>query len=164
LPRIVRGPVTSEEMTLFTGATRPVTSIGQFMAGVRDGSVAGFIHPRTNTWETYAAGLIDDASAQQLGFPAAHDYGIDRIGQAASLVGNWMGDQGHLLSLTTRLHAPAMLGDATWFDGRVLAVECSPASVQGEVTVALTAINQRGETTLSGEARVRLPMRSGVAQ
>ena len=91
---------------MFTGATRPIASISTFMAGVRDGSVAGFIHPRTGTWETHAAGLIDDDAARQLGFPAAHDYGIDRIAQSCSLVANWMGDHGQLLSLAARLHAP----------------------------------------------------------
>lgn len=159
LPRIVRGPVTSEEMVLFVGATRPIASISDFMQGMREGTVAGFIHPRTGTFETHSAGLIDDESARQLGFPAAHDYGIDRVSQSASLVTNWMGDHGRLRSLDVRLHAPCMLGDATWFTGKLGRIHAHAGERTGEVVVDVQGVNQRGETTLSGTAVVELPLR-----
>lgn len=155
LPGIVRGPVTSEEMVLFTGATRSAVSISEFMRGLRDGSMAGFIHPRTGTFETFAAGLVDDDSALQLGFPAAHDYGIDRISQAASLVTNWIGDHGRLRELEVRLLGPCMLGDATWFSGTVTSIDRSA----GRAIVDLSGVNQRGEKTLGGHAAVDLPIR-----
>lgn len=161
LPPIVRGPVTSEEMVLFVGATRPIAAIGEFIHGMANGTMAGFIHPRTGTYETYAAGLVDDESARQLGFPAAHDYGIDRISQMASLVANWMGDHGRLVALDARLLEPCMLGDATWFTGTVSGL--GPASSRsGRVTLELLGTDQRGQVTVKGNALVELPLRRPV--
>ncbi len=157
LPRIVRGPLTSEEMTLFTGSTRPVAPISEFLRSLRDGTGAGFIHPRTGTFETHAAGMVDDESARQLGFPAAHDYGIDRVSQAGSLLANWMGDHGRLRSLDVRLLSPCMLGDATWFSGKVTAVKIDGDRFMGAVSVDIAAVNQRGENTVCGSAVVELP-------
>ena len=158
LPAIVRGPVTSEEMVLFVGGTRPIPAIAEFMQGFAAGTMTGFIHPRTGTYESHAAGLVDDESARQCGFPAAHDYGIDRISQMASLVSNWIGDHGRLLRLGARLLEPCMLGDATWFSGRVLQIEAaSPRS--GQVTIELSGTNQRGQLTVTGTAAVELPLR-----
>lgn len=159
LPRIVRGPVTSEEMVLFVGATRPVASISDFMRSLRDGTTAGFIHPRTGTFETHSAGMVDDESATQLGFPAAHDYGIDRISQSASLLTNWMGDHGRLSNLDVRLLSPCLLGDTTWFTGKVTRVELTRGLLPGQVFVEVSGVNQRGETTLAGTAVVELPSR-----
>ena len=158
LPGIVRGPVTSEEMVLFVGATRPIPAIGEFMQRMASGAEAGFVHPRTGTYESYAAGLVDDESARQLGFPAAHDYGIDRIAQMASLVTNWIGDHGRLVRLAARLTEPCMLGDATWFSGRVAEI-AAPASRTGRATIEVQGTNQRGQVTVRGSACVELPLR-----
>lgn len=158
LPKIVRGPVTSEEMVLFVGGTRPVLAISEFMHGMKSGTASGFIHPRTGTYESYAAGLVDDESARQCGFPAAHDYGIDRISQMASLVTNWMGDHGRLVRFDARLLEPCMLGDATWFRGRILKV--APTSPRtGQATIEVWGTDQRGQVTVKGTACVELPLR-----
>lgn len=158
LPPIVRGPVTSEEMVLFVGATRPIPAISGFIDGMTTGTAAGFIHPRTGTYESYAAGLVDDESARQLGFPAAHDYGIDRISQMTSLVTNWMGDHGRLVRMDARLLQPCMLGDATWFTGTVTRRTAASAR-DGQVTLELAGTNQRGQVTVKGAATVELPLR-----
>lgn len=163
LPGIVRGPVTSEEVVLFVGSTRPIPSLGAFTHERMAGRALGFIHPRTGTWETHAAGLVDDESARQLGFPAAHDYGIDRISQLSSLIGNWIGDSGRIVTLNARLNEPNMLGDTTWFNGRVTNVEAiSPAQAEkrmGRAHLEVRGLNQRGETSVSGIACVELPLR-----
>ena len=156
LPAIVRGPLSSEEIVLFVGATRPIPGMAAFTRERAAGRARGFIHPRTGAFESYMAGLIDDESAQQLGFPAAHDYGIDRVSQMASLVTNWIGDAGTLLGLDTRLHAPNFLGDTTWFSGQVTACHADSNS-SGLVELTTSGINQAGEVTISGSATVRLP-------
>lgn len=158
LPPIVRGPVTSEEMVLFVGATRPVRPISAFMAERAAGRAAAFIHPRTGTWEDYAAGMIDDESARQCGYPAAHDYGIDRISQMASMVANWCGDHGRIVGLDARLLEPCMLGDATWFRGRVSAVAAAGAR-SGLATIEAWGTNQRGQVSVRGTLGVELPLR-----
>jgi len=170
LPPIVRGPVSSEEVVLFVGATRPIPGMAAFTRELAAGRTQGFIHPRTGAHESYAAGLIDDESAQQLGFPAAHDYGIDRISQMASLLTNWIGDAGRLVDLDARLHEACMLGDTTWFTGRVTGKTGSVDSIDatadattdatGLIHIEANGTNQRGEVTIRGSATVVLPRRS----
>lgn len=159
LPAIVRGPLSSEEIVLFVGATRPIPGMAAFTRAVAEGREQGFIHPRTGAFESYMAGLIDDESARQLGFPAAHDYGIDRISQSASLIVNWIGDAGRLLTLESRLLEANMLGDTTWFTGRVTSKRVG-SDASGLVDIATTGTNQRGEITVHGRATVALPRRS----
>jgi len=157
LPGLVRGPVTSEEIVMFVGCTRPIPAVSSFTHERNMGRLGGFIHARTGTYETYAAGLVDDESAQQLGFPAAHDYGIDRISQLGSLVTNWMGDAGRLVKLNARLLAPNMLGDTTWFSGKVSRLEVTSPRA-GLVWLDVSGKNQRGEVTVAGSACVELPL------
>jgi acyl dehydratase len=158
LPRVVRGPLTSEEVVLFVGATRPVPSAENFAALHGQGRVSSFIHPESGLLESTCASLLDDTSAAFLGFPAAHDMGPDRIAQCATLVTNWMGDLGRLRELDVRLERPHMLGDTAWFHGSV--VQRSPqGDTTGTVTIALSVSNQREETIASGTAVVDLPRR-----
>ena len=158
LPRIVRGPLSSEEIVLFVGATCPSPGGSAFTVARADGDDDAFIHPRTGTYESFAAGLIDDESARQMGFPAAHDLGIDRLSQAASLVTNWMGDTGVLHHLSISLLEPNMHGDTTWFEGTVVG-RCRGSARTGTIEIELRGVNQRHAITVAGHARVELPLR-----
>jgi acyl dehydratase len=157
LPLIVRGPMSSEESVLFVGATRPCMGAVAFARERRQGRVASFIHPRSGIRETYAAGLVDDDSARQMGFPAAHDLGLDRIAQMTSLVTNWIGDAGRLLQIDVRLLAPHMLGDTSRFRGTVARTERPDGDGDGRVHLDLRCVNQRDELTAAGMATVQLP-------
>lgn len=158
LPRIVRGPLTSEEIVLFVGATRPIPSGELFSELYAKGEVTGFTHPLTGLLESTAASLLDDLSATHLGFPAAHDMGPDRIAQCATLVTNWMGDVGVLQELDVRLEEPHMLGDTSWFEGTI--VDLSHLTDHtGVVAIDIRVTNQHREPTASGRAVVRLPRR-----
>ena len=157
LPPIVRGPLSSEEVVLFVGATRPIPGAAAFTRDLAQGRTVGFIHPRTGAYESYAAGLVDDESARQLGFPAAHDYGIDRISQLGSIVINWIGDTGRLVELNARLLEPNMLGDTTWFSGRVVGKQVGEGD--GRVNLEVIGANQRGQVTVRGTADAFLPRR-----
>jgi len=162
LDPIVRGPLSSEEVVLFAGATRPIPGMAGFTRALAAGQAGGFIHPRTGAYESYAAGLVDDDSARQLGFPAAHDYGIDRIGQMASLLTNWCGDAGRLLSLDARLVSPHMFGDTVWFSGSVLRLrrDAAAGAREGLVDIEATGTNQRGEVSVRATATLALPLRT----
>ena len=72
---------------------------------------------------------------------------------------NWIGDAGRLLTLNARLLAPNMLGDTTWFSGRVIGLQDLDA-LSGLIDIEATGTNQRGELTLRGTARVALPRRN----
>lgn len=159
LPAVVRGPMSSEEAVLFVGATRPCLGASAFARERRAGRVPAFQHPISGSWEAYAAGLVDDLSAQQMGFPAAHDLGIDRIAQMATLVTNWMGDAGRLVGLKSSLHAPHMLGDTSWFRGTTSVLERAAGASGANVDVSVRCENQRGETTATAVAYVELPRR-----
>jgi N-terminal half of MaoC dehydratase len=159
LTPIVRGPLTSEELTLFIGATRPARSAEAFTADRLAGRTASFLHPRTGVYETYEAGFVDDESAQQLGFPAAHDPGTDRISYLASLVTGWMGPAGELRALDVRLTEPHMMGGTSWCHGQVSELRRSSAR-SGEVIIDLRVIDQADRPTALGHAIVELPSRS----
>lgn len=158
LPRIVRGPLTSEEIVLFVGATRPVPSGEVFAELYEQGAVSGFVHPDSGLLEHTAASLLDDGSATFLGFPGAHDMGPDRIAQCATLVTNWMGDLATLRELDVRLEKPHMLGDTAWFDGTVVGLP-QMGERGGIATLDLAVSNQRREKIASGRALVELPRR-----
>jgi len=158
VPRIVRGPLTSEEIVLFVGATRPVASGEVFSELYDKGAVSGFVHPVSGLLESTAASLLDDPSAVHLGFPAAHDMGPDRVAQCATLVTNWMGDLADLRELDIRLEMPHMLGDTAWFDGTVAGIEVGEDRT-GTIAIDLRVSNQRSETIATGRAIVELPRR-----
>lgn len=162
LPTIVRGPMSSEESVLFVGATRPCLGASAFARERCTGRIAGFIHPSSGIWETYAAGLVDDDSARKMGYPAAHDMGLDRIAQMASLVTNWIGDNGRLLRLDSRLVRPHMLGDTSWFKANVSSTEWKEGWNGGLAHLDIRCVNQRDEVTAVGTATVQLPCRGRV--
>jgi acyl dehydratase len=99
----------------------------------------------------------DDALARAVGVPAAYDYGPERVAWLGHLVTNWMGDAGMLRRLTVQVRRHNLIGDTTWCRGSVTAR--NGAGDEGEVTLALDAVNQRSETIAAGQAVVVLPRR-----
>lgn len=53
-----------------------------------------------------------------------------------------------------------MQGETTWFHGRVTRKEAGAGAQVGIVHVDAQGINQRGQTTLTASAQVKLPRRS----
>ena len=102
----------------------------------------------------------EDAWAQQLGHPAAYDYGTMRTNWMVHVVTNWMGDLGWLWKLSTSVTQFNYLGDAHIVTGQVSSLRKSDEN-QGEVDVSLEGRNQRGEVTCHGSATVLLPMEGG---
>jgi acyl dehydratase len=99
----------------------------------------------------------DDALARAVGVPSAYDYGPERVAWLGHLVTNWMGDAGELRRLSVQVRRHNLIGDTTWCRGTVTARAL--AGDAGEVTLALSAVNQRGETIAAGQAVVVLPRR-----
>jgi acyl dehydratase len=96
----------------------------------------------------------DETLARAVGVPGAYDYGPERVAWLGHLVTQWMGDAGLLKSLAVQVRRHNLIGDTTWCRGSVRA-----RGAPGEVTLALEAVNQRGETIAVGEATVELPRR-----
>lgn len=97
----------------------------------------------------------DDALARAVGVPAPYDYGPERVAWLGHLVTNWMGDTGFLARLNAQVRRHNLLGDTTWCRGTV----SGKAAGRSEVTLDLTAVNQRDEQIALGQAVVVLPRR-----
>ena len=99
----------------------------------------------------------DEALARAVGVPGAYDYGPERVAWLGHLVTNWMGDTGFLRRLSVQVRRHNLIGDTTWCNGTVT----SKALVEGEgeATLDLVAVNQRGERIAQGQAVVVLPHR-----
>jgi len=99
----------------------------------------------------------DEAFARAVGVPGAYDYGPERVAWLGHVVTHWMGDAGFVKRLSAQVRRHNLIGDTTWCRGTVR--EKARVEGRGEVRVALSAVNQRGETTAVGEATVVLPTR-----
>ncbi len=152
---IVKGPLTSEDVLQFICATRPAPGFAQFVRDRRRHPGIAFRDPGAGMWNSWDAGLLDSTVARRMGFPTAHDCGLDRISWVSQLLTNWMGDAGFLRRLSVRLTRPNLYGDVTWCEGVVSSVE--QHGVEGAVGLELHCRDQRGETTATGAAEVVLP-------
>lgn len=100
----------------------------------------------------------DDAMARAAGVPLAYDYGPERVAWLGHLVTNWVGDRGVLRRLSVQVRRHNLIGDTTWCRGAV--VDRGLVEGRGQVTLDLSAVNQRGETIALGQAEVALPRRA----
>ena len=158
LPEIVKGPLT-------------VTSIVAFVQGwgslyVRAHGLAFDLferHPALGIPNAYGVPEPpervhwDEALARAVGVPGAYDYGPERVAWLGHVATNWMGDAGLLARLAVQVRRHNLIGDTTWCRGSVTST--AVVDGRGEVTVALTAVNQREETIAAGQALVVLPRR-----
>jgi acyl dehydratase len=103
----------------------------------------------------------DEALARAVGVPGAYDYGPERVAWLGHLVTNWMGDAGFLKRLNVQVRRHNLLGDTAWCRGTVTGK--SRVGLVDEVTLDLSAVNQRGETIAQGQAVVALPRRDGLS-
>lgn len=97
--------------------------------------------------------------AQQLGHPAAYDYGAMRTNWMMQLVTNWMGDDAWISRLSARARRFNYMGDTQWITGRVDRVV---GGLQPRVEVTCTGENQRGEVTCTAQATVLLAQPNGA--
>jgi acyl dehydratase len=101
----------------------------------------------------------DDYFARESGMARGYDMGTQRIAWLTHCVTDWCGDAGRLIGLRARLRAPNYFGDVTWIGGTVTAKGQDARGAH--VTCQLSGTNQRDELTVSAEATVVLPTRSG---
>ena len=158
LTPIVRGPLTSEEVIQFMGATSPSLGFKRFLRFRQRHPEAAFLDEETGSWESWEASMLRDDVAQAFGFPFAHDSGIDRISWLGNLLTNWMGDLGLLKTLSIRLALPNIYGDVTWCRGKV--TRKYQLDGQGLCDLEVWCDNQRGQKTALGTATLILPIRA----
>ncbi len=157
---MVKGPLSRRDIYAWLiGAGSP------FMRA--HGLAFGFLkrHPGTDMMDS-GTGMADvpelvhmeDTRAQEIGIPGAYDYGCQRISWLCNLVTNWVGDDGFIKRLRGELRRFNVVGDTTWFRGKVT----NKYVKDGEHLVDLECggENQRGEVTIPGLATVRLPSKA----
>ena len=96
-------------------------------------------------------------AVKDLGMPGPYDNGPQRCGMLATCVTNWMGDDGFMRTLSTRLKLPVIFGDTNYIKGRVKGKRVEDG--KGLVDLELWGENQLGQKTITGNATVELPQR-----
>ncbi len=157
LPTVVKGPLTTEDMNLFVGEVHVPYFFKAFVEHMRRHPADVYWHPELNMPDTWDASWLQDAPAQEFGFPLAHDTGIQRVAWLECMITNWMGDLGMLTMLDVHLERPMFHADTAWLRGEV--AEVSLEGARPVVRLSLLCENQRGEATARGTARVELPSR-----
>jgi acyl dehydratase len=102
----------------------------------------------------------EDAWANELGHPAAYDYGMMRMTWFSNLVTNWMGDGALMTSFEGSARKFNYLGDTQWLTGTVSGISELVGSSQVQLT--LEGTNQLGEVTCRATATVVLPAHPGT--
>jgi acyl dehydratase len=108
-------------------------------------------------WDSAQRCHWDDEWAQRIGHPAAYDYGVMRTNWMVHLVTNWMGDAAWIWKVSASVRKFNYLGDAHFVSGVVREVD-RPANT---VTIDVSGVNQRGETTCDARVVVILPPPGG---
>jgi len=108
----------------------------------------------------------NERSQKILGLPGAYEAGYERTSWIVHMLMNWMGDDGHLHQLSQRYPTFNLLGDTSWCHGTVKEKFLLDEPVDGKrhaVRADIWTINQRGDTTTTGQAVVLLPSATGAA-
>lgn len=97
--------------------------------------------------------------ALAVGVPGAYDYGPERCSWMTHHLTNWMGDDGFLVSSSTKIRRHNPEGDTIFIDGEVLE---KFKNLNGDncVKIRQNANNQDGEVSIYGTGVIALPSMS----
>lgn len=158
LTPVVHGPYhLGEAIAWLSGCGNPVSRSDRIFRRI-DQYDRVATHPLTNAPVSLELVHMDPEFARSVGVAAAYDFGVQRVAWLGILLGNWMGDDGFLRSLSVELRGFNMTGDTTWCRGSVARKFidegrcCVEIDCRGE--------NQRGVVTMPAKAVVVLPSRA----
>jgi acyl dehydratase len=157
IPTLVKGPLTVTNIVgWMLGWGSPLCPTNRIAHQyLTEHPLAGLEDPRRNIQDTIEGVHWDPYLAQTSGMARCYDFGAQRVSWIAHLLTDWIGDEGILTELEVRVRRPNFVGDTTWISGEVTARREDGDSVAA--AVALSAVNQRGEQTVTGTAQVRVP-------
>jgi len=158
-PQIVRGPYTPTIAVAFEQAWGGlfIKAHGYWFDYLRRHPAAGIANAY-NIPEPPEAVHWDSPLARSVGVPEAYDYGPERVAWLATMLTNWIGDDGHLAELYCEIRRFNLVGDLTYCRGTVESCRARDAT-SGEVRVKIEAVDQRGDMNATGWAVVVLPRR-----
>jgi hypothetical protein len=157
LPGIIRGPYTPTVAIAFEQAWG-----GLFIWAHGYWSEYLERHPAAGLPNTYGipeppeAVHWDSTLARSVGVPEAYDYGPERIAWLATMLTNWIGDDGFLSELHCEVRRFNLVGDTTFCRGRVMD-KMAREGERGVLRVNVESLDQRGEITAKGWAKVLVP-------
>jgi acyl dehydratase len=168
-PRLVADVQVGAELGPIAKGPLSVTDIVAWHAGVGWGMYGGgtskiayrnrkrvpkfYLKNPLGFWDSAQRCHWDDEWAQRLGHPGAYDYGAMRTNWMVHLVTNWMGDDAWIWKLSASARRFNYLGDAHFVSGVVRDVDRATSAV----TIDVSGVNQRGETTCDARMVVLLP-------
>ncbi|MFC1532006.1 MaoC family dehydratase N-terminal domain-containing protein [Thermodesulfobacteriota bacterium] len=158
---IVHGPLTINEMIVWLiGAGNMFNRSDRLWRVLHEkhpDAELGFYDPDLKTMLNVELPHIDDTLARLVGLPGAYDFGSQRVTWMSHLLTNWLGDEGFLWKMRVELRGFNVVGDTTWFRGKVT----RKYSEDGRycVDIECWGENQRGEVTTPGTATAILPSR-----
>ena len=160
IPQIVRGPYTATTAVAFEQGWGGlfIKAHGFWFDYLRRHPAAGIANAY-NIPEPPEAVHWDSALARAVGVPEAYDYGPERVAWLATLLTNWIGDDGFLSELYCEVRRFNLIGDLTCCRAKVVSKDVRD-SRSGTVKLNIEAVDQRGDVTASGWAIVTLPRRA----
>jgi acyl dehydratase len=159
LQPLVKGPFNMSDMVMFyCGSGCFYLAHEMAFKHRRKHPADAYSDPKTGAKDHPARGHTEEYMAAEVGMPGRYDSGLQRVCWLGQVATNWMGDDGDLLALNTRLRRPNVFGDTQWCSGTVTGKRT--VGDDHLLDIELRAVNQVGTTTTEGTAVVRLPARS----
>lgn len=159
LTPIVKSALTSEDMICFIDAVKGVKTFAVALEQRRRHPADLWIDPNTGMPDSWEGSWLKDNTAQEFGWPAAHDTGYQRICYLDNLLTNWAGDYGFVTRLGAKVLLPAIYGDTTWCKGKVTKKYIDDRK-RHLVDMDVWCENQRPDITARGHATVALATRA----
>ncbi len=161
LPPLVKGPLGLTDMiAYFIGGGSPVKLEAHSVAlqKYRQKPQWAFRDPQTFALEPIFAVHYNISAANAMGLPYPYDVGTQRHCWQIQLITHWIGDDGWLKRCRAEYRKFVYLSDVLWIKGKV---KNKYIDEEGEpcVDIETSAINQRGEDVMPGDATVILPSR-----
>lgn len=161
LPSLVKGPLGLTDMVaFFIGGGSPVKLEAHSVAlqKYKEKPNWAFRDPQTSALEPIFAVHYNKSASNAMGLPYPYDVGTQRHCWQIQLLTHWMGNDGWLKRCRAEYRKFVYLSDVLWFKGKVVN---KYVDEQGEpcVDIDTSAINQRGEEVMPGNATVVLPSR-----
>jgi acyl dehydratase len=156
LPQTIKGPLTTSEMVAWDGVAAAGTAAHEArLARLLRHPAFSYRDPVTGGREAIARVHERPDAAAAAGVPAPYDIGAQRTAWFATVLTNWMGDAGRLVTLSIEYRRFNLFGDLQCGGGRVLSKRVEGRRHLVDLEVWLK--NQDGQVTTPGQATIELP-------
>jgi acyl dehydratase len=160
---VIKGPIgMTDEIAFLIGGGAPIPRLaahGVQLRQYRKHPAWAYRDPNTHALEPiYSVHYNKEAARAQGGLPMPYDVGFQRHCWQIHAITNWMGDDAWLKRSYAEYRRFVYHSDVVWVKGTVIQKDVDK---DGEycVEIKTSAVNQRGEEVMPGQATVALPSR-----